>query len=53
MLGHVNAVVSKKKFLVLFKDGQKIDITSSLLVFLSLDDEVDIDEPLSHSLEKE
>ena len=48
----VQAVVGKKKFLVQFEDGQKKEIRFSLLVFLSLKEEVDMDEPLYHSPEK-
>ena len=43
----------KKKFPVQFKNGQKKEIISSLLMFLSSKDEVDMDEPLSHSPKKE
>ena len=46
-------MVGKKKSLIQFKDGQKKEISSSLLVFLSSKEEVEMDEPLSHSPEKE
>ena len=38
----------KKNFLVQFEDGQKKEISDSLLVFLSSKEEVEMDEPLSH-----
>ena len=49
VVGCLQAVVGKKKFLVQFEDGQKKDISSSSVVFLSLKDEFEMDEPLSHS----
>ena len=48
----VQTVVGKKKFLVQFEDGKKKEINAYLLVFLILEEEVDRDEPLYHSLEK-
>ena len=48
----VHIVVGKKKFLVQFEYGQKKDISSSLLVFLSLKEEVEMDDAISHSPEK-
>ena len=48
-MGCVHAVVGKKKFLVQFEDGKKKEISSSSLVFLSLKEEAEMDEPLSHS----
>ena len=44
----VQAVVGKKKFLVQFEDGQKKEISSSLLVYLSPKEEVEMEEPISH-----
>ena len=49
MVGCVHSVVRKKKFLVQFKYGRKKDISYSLLVFLSSKEEVELDEPISHS----
>ena len=46
VVGCVQSVVGKKKFLVIFED-------SSLLVYLSLKEEVDMEEPISHLPEKE
>ena len=43
-----HSVVGKKKFLVLFEDGQKKDIGYSLLVYLSSKLEVEMEEPISH-----
>ena len=48
----VQDVAGKKKFLFQFEDGQKKEISSSSLVFLSSKEEVDMDDPLSHSTEK-
>ena len=45
----VNDVEGKNNFLVQLEDGQKKEISSSSLVFLSSKEEVDMDEPLSHS----
>ena len=53
MVGCVQAVVGKKRLLVQLEDGQKKEISSSLLVFLSPKEEVDMDESLSNSPEKE
>ena len=53
MVGCVQSMVGKKKFLVLVEDGQKKEIVSSSLVYLSLKEEVDMDEPISHLPEKE
>ena len=49
MVGCVQAVVGKKKLLVKFEDGHKKEISSSLLVILISKEEVEVDEPLSHS----
>ena len=46
-------MAGKKKFLVQFEDGKKKDISASLLVFLNSKEEVEMDEPLSRSPEKE
>ena len=52
-MGFFHSVVGKKKFLVQFEDGQKKEISSYSLVFLSLKEEVEMDEPISHLPEKE
>ena len=52
VVGCVQIVVGKNYFLVQFEDGQKKEISSSLLVFLSPKEEVDMDEPLSHFTKK-
>ena len=52
-MGCVQDVMGKKKFLVQFKYGHKKEINYSLLVFLSLKEEVDMDEVISHSPQKE
>ena len=46
-------MAGKKKFLVQFKDGYKKKISSSSLVFISLKEEVDMDEAISHYPGKE
>ena len=48
VVGCVQSVVGKKNFLVLFEDGQKKEISSSLLVFLNSKEEVEMDQPISH-----
>ena len=53
VVGCVQSVVGKKKLLVLFEDGQKKDMGSSSLVYLSKKEEVDMDELISHLPEKE
>ena len=53
VVGCVHSVVGKKKFLVLFEYGQKKEISSSSLMFLSSKEEVEMDEPISHLPEKE
>ena len=53
VVGCVQSVVGKKKSLIQFKDGQKKEISSSLLVFLSSKEEVEMDEAISYSPEKE
>ena len=52
-MGCVQSIVGKKKLLVQFEYGQNKEIGSSSLVFLSLKEEVDMDEPISHLPEKE
>ena len=52
VVGCVQAVVGKKKFLVQFEDVQKKEISANSLVFLISKEEVDMDEPLSRSPEK-
>ena len=52
VVGCVHSVVGKNNFLVQFEDGQKKEISSSLLVFLSPKEEVEMDETISHSPEK-
>ena len=49
----VQDVAGNKKFLVQFEYFQKKEIIYSSLVFLISKEEVDMDEPLSHSPEKE
>ena len=51
-MGCVQDVTGKKKFLVQFEYGQNKYISTYSLVFLSLKEEVDMDDPLSHSPEK-
>ena len=48
VVGFAHSVVGKNNFLVQFEDGQKKDICSSSLVFLSPKREVEMDEPISH-----
>ena len=48
MVGCVQSVVGEKKFLDIFEDGQKKDMGSSFLVYLSEKEEVDMEEPISH-----
>ena len=45
--------MGKNRFLVQSIDGQNKEISSSILVFLSSKEEVDMDETLSNSLKKE
>ena len=49
----VQAMIGKKAFPAQFEDGQKKDISASLLVLLSSEEEVEMDEPLSRSPGKE
>ena len=48
VVGCVQAVLGKKILLVQLEDGQKKEIISSLLVFLSSKEQVEMDEPLSN-----
>ena len=52
VVGYAQAMAGKNKFLVKFKDGNKKEISSSLLVFLSSKEEVEMDEALYHSPKK-
>ena len=49
VVGCFQSVVGKKEFLIQFEYAQKKDISPSLLVFLSLKEEVEMDEAISHS----
>ena len=53
VVGCVHSVLGKNNFFVQFKDGQKKEISSSSLVFLSPKEDVEMDEPISHLPEKE
>ena len=53
MVGYFQSVVGKKYFLVIFKDGQKKEIITSSLVYLSSKEEVDMEESISHLPETE
>ena len=53
VVGCVQSVVGKKKLFVRFKYGQKREIISSLLVYLSPKEEVDMEERISHLPKKE
>ena len=48
MMGYVHYVVGKNTFLVQFKDGQKKEMSYSSLVFLSLNEQVNMDDPLAN-----
>ena len=48
-MGCIQSVVGKKNFLVEFEDGQKKEISSSSLMFLSSKEDVEMDEAISHS----
>ena len=52
VVGCIQSAVGKNNIFVQFEDGQKKEISSSQLVFLSSKEEVDIDEAISHSPEK-
>ena len=49
MVRFFQAVAGKKNFLFQFEDGQKKDMSAYMLVFLSSKEEVEMDDPLSHS----
>ena len=51
-MGCVHSVVGKNNFLIQLEDGQKKEISSSLLVFLSSKETSDTNEPISHLPEK-
>ena len=53
VVGCVQSAVGKNKFLVLFKDGQKKEIGSFLLVYLSDKEEVEMEESITLSPEIE
>ena len=53
VVGCVQAVLVLKKFPVHFENSQKKERVSSLFLFLSSKEEVDMDESLSHYPEKE
>ena len=46
VVGCVHIVVGKKMFLIKFEYGQKKEISSSSLVYLSWKDDVDMEEPI-------
>ena len=48
MVGRVQDVVGKNKFLVQFEYGQKREMSSCSLVFLFSKEEVDMDDPISN-----
>ena len=52
LVGCVQNVVGKKRFLVQFGDGQKKDMSFVSLVFLSTKEEVNMDNPLTKSPKK-
>ena len=52
VVGCFQTVVGKKRLLVLFEDGQKKEISYSLLVYLILKEKVEMEEPISHLPEK-
>ena len=45
-VGCVQSVAGKKNFLILFEDGQKKEMGSSSLVYLSSKQEVDMEDPI-------
>ena len=53
VMGYVQSVVGKNKFLVLFKYGQKKEIGSCSLVYLSEKEEVDMEDLITLFSEKE
>ena len=52
VVGCVHSVVGKNKFLILFEDGQKKEIGSCLLVYLSEKEEVEMEESITLFPEK-
>ena len=52
-VGCVQSGWGKTKLLVQCEDGQKKEISSSSLVFLSLKEDIEMDEAISHSPKKE
>ena len=50
---YVHSLLGKNKFLVLFEYGQKKEISSSSLVYLSSKEEVEMEDLISHLPEKE
>ena len=52
VMGCIQSVVGKKNFLIQFEDGQKKDISSYSLVFLSSKEDVDMDDPIAHTPKK-
>ena len=53
VVGFVQSVVGKNKFLFLFEDGQKKEIGSCLLVYLNEKEEVEMEESITLFLEIE
>ena len=53
VVGCVQSVVGKNKIIVLFEHGEKKEVGSCLLVYLSEKEEVETDESISHLPEKE
>ena len=53
VVGFVQSLLGNKKFLVLFKDGQKKEISASLFVVLSSKEGIDMDEAILYSPKKE
>ena len=53
LVGCVNIVVGKNNFHVQFEYGKKKEISYYLLVFLSPKEEIEMDEVISQSTEKE
>ena len=48
VVGFVQSVVGKKNFIIIFEDGQKKEIGSCSLVYLSEKEEVEMEESISH-----
>ena len=53
VVGCVHSVAENKKFLAQCKYGQKKEMSSSSLVYLSPEEEVNMDDPISHLPQKE